>query len=624
MNTLAACVATPLAKALGWTLFHFLWEGAAIAAVLAVMLYGIRPAAARVRYGLACAALGAMALAFAVTLAVSMPSQPAHSVKLPPIEQLRDWAVAPVDSSAPPPVALADRLAWASPFWLAGVVGVFLYRSAGWTAAQRLRRVGTVAAPERWRLRLEALARDARIARPVVLLESCLVEIPAAVGWLRPAILTPLGMLAGLPPEQVEAILLHELAHIRRADYAVNLLQSAIEGLLFYHPALWWVSGLVRAEREHCCDDWAAGRLGSAHQYATALAAFESSRWQAPRAAMAADGSNLARRIRRLLVKPEAHDLAVPVAPSLLLVALAGVALAAWPQPQQEPDRKPVPAAQLVGPAPDQVPPAPAAPPRAQAQPAPAPKDRDVRLASVYSKWLNEDVAYIITPEERAAFAKLEGDAEREKFVEQFWERRNPEPGVIENAFKEEHYRRIAYANEHFAAPDGRTPGWRTARGRFYITDGPPDQIEDHTHDPEPFQMWKYRYIERVKGQMGVRFDIGKDGFMLSVPKPPTRVFYGEPDGEPLPGGHVSVRAYPSGGEEISIPLNFLAGPLRVEGIVRPANGRVVQSFVVTCDPHDTPVVSKSYVLPPGSYVLTVAVIANGKTYGEKLTFEVK
>ena len=337
MNTLAACVATPLAKALGWTLFHFLWEGAAIAAVLAVALYGFRPAAARVRYGLACVALGAMALAFAVTLAVSMPSRPAHFVKLPAAALPGDWVLAPEGTAAPPPVALADRLAWAAPFWLAGVMGMFLYRLAGWTAAQRLRRVGAVAAPEWWRLRLAALARDARIWRPVVLLESCLAEVPAAVGWLRPAILTPLGMLAGLPPEQVEAILLHELAHIRRADYAVNLLQSAIEGLLFYHPALWWVSGVVRAEREHCCDDWAAQRLGNAHQYATALAAFENSRWQAPRAAMAASGSNLARRIRRLLVKPEARDRAVPVAPSLLLLALAGVALAAWPQPQQQP-----------------------------------------------------------------------------------------------------------------------------------------------------------------------------------------------------------------------------------------------------------------------------------------------
>ena len=98
-------------------------------------------------------------------------------------------------------------------------------------------------------------------------------------------------------------------------------------------------------------------------------------------------------------------------------------------------------------------------------------------LETPYRKWLNEDVAYIITDEERAAFKRLQTDEEREQFIEQFWLRRDPTPDTVENEFKEEHYRRIAYANEHYASG---IPGWKTDRGRIYITFGPPDEIESH------------------------------------------------------------------------------------------------------------------------------------------------
>jgi len=99
-------------------------------------------------------------------------------------------------------------------------------------------------------------------------------------------------------------------------------------------------------------------------------------------------------------------------------------------------------------------------------------------LESPYRKWLNEDVSYIITDEERAAFRRLQTDEEREQFIENFWLRRDPTPDTVENEFKEEHYRRIAYANEHF--PSG-IPGWKTDRGRIYIVYGPPDEIDDHS-----------------------------------------------------------------------------------------------------------------------------------------------
>jgi GWxTD domain-containing protein len=139
-------------------------------------------------------------------------------------------------------------------------------------------------------------------------------------------------------------------------------------------------------------------------------------------------------------------------------------------------------------------------------------------LETPYRKWLNEDVAYIITDEERQAFKRLQTDEEREQFIEQFWLRRDPSPDTVENEFKEEHYRRIAYANEHYASG---IPGWKTDRGRMYITYGPADEIESHpsggTYErpPEegggetstyPFEQWRYRYIDGVGTNIIIEF----------------------------------------------------------------------------------------------------------------------
>ena len=164
-------------------------------------------------------------------------------------------------------------------------------------------------------------------------------------------------------------------------------------------------------------------------------------------------------------------------------------------------------------------------------------------MESPYKKWLSDEVPYIIMDEERAAFKKFSTDEEREQFIEQFWERRNPNPGSPENEFREEYYRRIAYSNERYASG---IPGWKTDRGRIYIMYGPPDEIEDHpsggTYDrpPEegggqtstfPFQQWRYRYIEGIgsniilefvdptmTGEFHMTMDPGEKDALLHVP----------------------------------------------------------------------------------------------------------
>jgi GWxTD domain-containing protein len=155
---------------------------------------------------------------------------------------------------------------------------------------------------------------------------------------------------------------------------------------------------------------------------------------------------------------------------------------------------------------------------QAAKQKAKSDKELFKELDSQYKKWLNEDVIYIITPEERSAFVHLQTNEEREQFIEQFWQRRNPDPDSADNTFKEEHYRRIAYTNEHFASG---IPGWKTDRGRIYIMWGPPDEIESHpsggSYDRPasegggntstfPFEDWRYRYLEGIGNDVMLEF----------------------------------------------------------------------------------------------------------------------
>jgi len=285
---------------------------------------------------------------------------------------------------------------------------------------------------------------------------------------------------------------------------------------------------VVRAERENCCDDRVVEIMGDARAYAATLAVLEERRSLGPQAAMAATGGSLMQRIRRLTTEPRrAHASAAPAISAGIMLVLFAVALAAWPAKAPAPRRPhatpPVAGAamQVVAPKPQDTGSALRAAVDAQweplstdAQEQPAQPMTDAErkarekalrqeLATPYRKWLNQDVAYIITGEERAAFMRLQTDEEREQFIENFWLQRDPTPGTVENEFKEEHYRRIAYANEHFAAG---IPGWKTDRGRIYITYGPPDEIEDRSQAAPRSLVWRYRYIKGAGANVVIAF----------------------------------------------------------------------------------------------------------------------
>ncbi|MBM4093123.1 MAG: M56 family metallopeptidase, partial [Planctomycetes bacterium] len=217
---------------------------------------------------------------------------------------------------------LERAIPWVVLAWLVGVVTCSLRLSLGWMRLRRVESAGGRAA-SRWQELAASVAQRLRLSKSVRFLESALVEVPTVVGWLRPIVLLPSVALSGLTPRQLEALLAHELAHIRRNDYLVNLLQTLIETLLFYHPAVWWVSARMRQEREHCCDDLAIRLCGDRIEYVRALASLEELRATAPGLAVAAGDGSLLKRVRRLIGSPETKPGGLQVS----LLTLAAVLL---------------------------------------------------------------------------------------------------------------------------------------------------------------------------------------------------------------------------------------------------------------------------------------------------------
>ncbi|MBC7448736.1 MAG: M56 family metallopeptidase [Hymenobacteraceae bacterium] len=364
-NTLpffAELTSPPVVRALGWTLLHTLWQGAVVAIVLAGCLRALRPTRAAGRYALSAAALLVLPLLAAATFALVY--EPALSAG-PRLTVVTLASVAPTTT----PSAMAPALTWAGTAeltarttaarlerwlprlvaaWAVGLGLMLLRLGGGLVVVSRLRRVGIVPVPAAWQARADVLAARLGLHRAVRLLESASVAGPVAVGWLRPAVLLPVGLLAELPPAQLDAILAHELAHIPRHDYLLNIVQATIEALFFFHPAIWWMSAQVRREREHCCDDLAVRALGGdARPLARALAAL--AEWSAavpapaplPRLSLAATGGELLHRVRRLLVpspaaaaRPGGGAVAGSGAVALaLLLTLTLNAVARGPQP---------------------------------------------------------------------------------------------------------------------------------------------------------------------------------------------------------------------------------------------------------------------------------------------------
>ncbi|MEO1413802.1 MAG: M56 family metallopeptidase [Bacteroidota bacterium] len=328
-----------LAEAFGWTLLHSLWMGVAIAAVLALILNIARPQKAQVRYGMAMGALLIMVLGtalvfwqsydrvheqrkeeFHLSLVSEAPDIDERWLdESPPVSEeiAEEWFETSVTNEFSDPefvveeegVTLMDffrdmrpYMPWLTWLWLVGFAFFSLKWIINYLYIQNLRFRHTKPMEFEWQNRLNRMARKIGIRDTLLMLESQKIISPLVLGHFKPVVLFPVGLLTSMTPEQVEAVLAHELSHIIRNDFMVNLIQTIIESIFFYHPAIWWISSQVRVEREHCCDDMAVEILQDKKNYAEALTLVATYSLRKPQLAMGMQGNkkHLLHRIKRL------------------------------------------------------------------------------------------------------------------------------------------------------------------------------------------------------------------------------------------------------------------------------------------------------------------------------------
>lgn len=355
MTGIESAFDTAFVFAAAWTLVQFVWQGAIVGCFVYIALAVTRAQSPRIRYAIASTGLLLIATLPAVTFVSTLSGQggqPAYGLAGTAAGETERLAVvwsnagaaativtSPSDAS--PVVPISDTVAgegvssWLFVVffvWVGGVLAMTLYFLAGWRYSSTLRAASRPVLKADWSARFLRLGRRFGVTSDPDFAVSRRVDVPSVVGWLRPVILVPASVLTGLAPAHVEFIVAHEIAHIRRCDHLVNVAQVVCETLLFYHPAVWWVSRQMRIERENCCDDLVVAVLGGRRSYARALARLEMQRRPSPAFALAADGGSLSERIRRLIdEKDRTADRGSRWAAGLLIAGLVGLTVLAAP-----------------------------------------------------------------------------------------------------------------------------------------------------------------------------------------------------------------------------------------------------------------------------------------------------
>ena len=336
-------ISDPVINALGWTLIHSLWQLLVIALLWRLALYLARNSAASLQYNFSLLALLAVPVVSGFTFfrQYRIYSNASAIVSLDFEESVfrastQGSAFFLVQKNYPS--ALLQQLeAWMPYlFWiyLGGLMLFSLHSMISYSRLYSLRRRSIQPMPLNWQRKLQALQKIAGLKRKQHVFVSTRISIPAVIGFLKPVILLPAAMLSGLSPGQVETILLHELYHIRRKDHYINMLQTLMEILFFYHPAIWWISRQMRQEREKAVDEWVVAQTGSPMAYARALVSLEEKRSFTPQPVIAATQSKnlLLIRIKNIMTM-KTNNFNSGKKMAALLVILSAVISVAWYNP---------------------------------------------------------------------------------------------------------------------------------------------------------------------------------------------------------------------------------------------------------------------------------------------------
>ena len=305
-----------LAAALCDTLMHSLWQGILLTAIAGLIILFTRKSSSALRYNLLISAMVFFAVAVSATFVWQYNrNKPTSAIGEKPITKFTGNVVQHVktylnnqEPSQPPLTVsvnnfLSEHHNSIVFIWFLIVCGRCLQLAFGLYGIYRLRRTHVSQVNGHWQQRLRLLADELRLRKAVTLLESGLAKVPMVIGHLKPVILVPIGLLTALSAEEVEAILIHELAHIRRRDYLVNMLQSLMEIVFFFNPAVLWVSKLIKTERENCCDDLAVAHNNNRINYIRALVSCEEYQAAVPAYAMGfpGDKNTLLNRVKRIV-----------------------------------------------------------------------------------------------------------------------------------------------------------------------------------------------------------------------------------------------------------------------------------------------------------------------------------
>lgn len=314
MNFLHGIVPENLIEAFGWMIVHSLWQGALVALLLSIVLLLMNKRTARVRY---IASVGALLLFSAMSIrtfvdhydiskervVVGLSSQEIHSTAAATTNVATNNSITNNTLFTEFSNYFYEHFPLIVTIYLLGVLFLTLKLTGGYLYSQRIKNYRTKTADEKFRNIVSEFSQRLNIKQSVKLVESALVKVPVTLGYIKPVILFPLGMLTGMSYEQVETIIAHELAHIKRADYLVNLLQSILEVIFFYHPAVWWISSIIREERENVCDDLALEISSQPADLAKALVYVSQFENGKSSLAMSAIGNKnkLKRRVKRMM-----------------------------------------------------------------------------------------------------------------------------------------------------------------------------------------------------------------------------------------------------------------------------------------------------------------------------------
>ncbi len=310
-----------LEYALGWTVVHSLWQATAIALLVAVLMIALRKRAAQTRYIVSCAGLFTTFISAIVTFCIyfdfsnSVSEDGGQIIEQNTLKDIvlnKTKDLVEISSSIGFREYFNQHLPLIVSVWLMGVALFTLRLLSGVSYITYLKRYRNSPMHGEWQARVEYLCEQLGVIKAVEIFESALVKTPMTIGSLKPIILFPIGAVCHLSVEQVEAILAHELAHIRRKDYLFNILQSIVEILFYFHPAVWWLSNTIRNERENCCDDIAVSISGNSLSYAKALVNLQELHAQSPMLAMGFSGKSsknqLLNRVKRLLNQPQSKS----------------------------------------------------------------------------------------------------------------------------------------------------------------------------------------------------------------------------------------------------------------------------------------------------------------------------